>query len=56
MMENNSYKKRAYQNTEQNEGCSCRSFLYVIFVIFILQETKKFNLFDKNFTQENVRC
>ena len=43
----NFYKRRTYQNTEQIEGC----FL----VIFLLQETKISN-FDKNCTQENVKC
>ena len=27
-----------------------------VLVIFTLQETKNFNLFDKNYTQENVKC
>ena len=27
-----------------------------VLVIFILQETKNFNLFDKNCNQENVKC
>ena len=27
-----------------------------VLVIFILQETKTFNLFDKNCTHENVKC
>ena len=27
-----------------------------VFVIFMLQETNNFNLFDKNCTQENVKC
>ena len=49
MMEKNCFflKKTTYQNTEQKEG-----FL----VSFILQETKNFNLFDKNCTQENIKC
>ena len=27
-----------------------------VLVIFVLQETKNFNLFDKNCTQDNVKC
>ena len=41
------YKKTTYQNTEQKEGC---------FLIFIIQETNNPNLFDKNCTQENIKC
>ena len=28
----------------------------LLFVIFILQETRNSNLFDKNYVQENVKC
>ena len=39
------YKKSTYQNTEQ-----------AVLVIFILQETKNSNSFDKNCAQEDVKC
>ena len=41
------FYKKVHQNTEQKEGCS---------LIFVLQETKNSNLFDKNCTQENMKC
>ena len=43
-----------YQNTEQQEACSCN--LCIIARNNILEETKNSNLFDKKCTQENVKC
>ena len=39
------YKNSTYQNTGQD-----------VFVIFLLEETKNSNLFDKNCAQEYVKC
>ena len=37
----------SHQNTRKKKN---------VLVIFILQESKNYNLFDKNYTQENVKC
>ena len=49
MMENNQvFIKKEYIKTQSKEKD--------VPVIFILQETKNSNLFDKSYTQENVKC
>ena len=50
MMENNKVliKKITYQNTQSKKKD--------VRVIFVSQETKNSNLFDKNRTQDNVKC
>ena len=48
MMENIRFLKKVHIKTQSKKKD--------VFLIFIFQETKDSNLFDKNCTQENVKC
>ena len=48
MMENNYVFIKKYIKTQSKKKD--------VLVIFVLQETKNSNLFDKNCTQENMKC